>query len=391
VTRRRVRAGGAAPAGPGRADGPPSDAPAPPFAAGVRRGAYALCFAIAALGLALGQAPWWGDTLDRPRLDAVGVGALCWFLALARLPWHRLPAGLLVLEPLSTVALVALGIAATGGADSPLNACYPLIVILAALYHHQPVRALPIGAAVALAGLAPLGYAPAAAAAAPRLVAFALSYALGALACALLGRELLRRERAHARALARADRDALTGVLGRQAILARLDAALASTGDGAVAVLFLDLDHFKAVNDGYGHATGDRVLQELCRRVAAALPATGALGRYGGEEFVAVLPATGAAAAARVAAAVRRGVADAPFAGPAGLPLRLTLSVGVAATTPGDTGRRDLLHRADTALYRAKQAGRDRVAVDDDGAPPDGTADAGHRGVSAAAAAAAPE
>ncbi len=387
MTRRRGHADAAAPVVPCRADGPPSDTPVPPFAAGVRRGAYALCFAIAALGLALGQAPWWGAALDRPLLDAVGVGALCWFLALARLPWHRLPAGLLVLEPLSTVALVALGIAATGGADSPLNACYPLIVILAALYHHQPGRALPIGAAVAVAGLAPLAYAPAAAAAAPRLVAFALSYALGALACALLGRELLRRERAHARALARADRDALTGVLGRQAILARLDAALAGAGGtaGDVAVLFLDLDHFKGVNDGYGHATGDRVLRELCGRVAAALPATGALGRYGGEEFVAVLPGTGRAAAGGVAEAVRCGVAAAPFAGPAGLPLRLTLSVGVAAARPGGEGRRDLLHRADTALYRAKQAGRDRVAVADDGAPPDGTADTGHRGVSAAA------
>jgi len=382
VTRRRGHADAAAPVVPRRADGPPSDTPVPPFAAGVRRGAYALCFAIAALGLALGQAPWWGAALDRPLLDAVGVGALCWFLALARLPWHRLPAELLVLEPLSTVALVALGIAATGGADSPLNACYPLIVILAALYHHQPGRALPIGAAVAVAGLAPLAYAPAAAAVAPRLVAFALSYALGALACALLGRELLRRERAHARAQERADRDALTGVLGRQAILARLDAALTAPGD--VAVLFLDLDHFKGVNDGYGHATGDRVLRELCGRVAAALPAAGALGRYGGEEFVAVLPGTGPAAAAGVAEAVRRGVAAAPFAGPAGPPLRLTLSVGVAAARPGSAGRRDLLHRADTALYRAKQAGRDRVAVADDGAPPDGTADTGRRGVSAA-------
>jgi len=358
-------------------------APVPPFAAGVRRGAYALCFAIAALVLALGQAPWWGAALDRPRLDAVGVGALCWFLALARLPWQRLPAGLLVLEPLSTVALVALGVAATGGADSPLNACYPLIVILAALYHHQPGRALPIGAAVALAGLAPLAYAPDAAAAAPRLVAYALSYLLGALACALLGRELLRRERAHARAQERADRDALTGVLGRQAILARLDTALTAPGD--VAMLFLDLDHFKGVNDGYGHATGDRVLRELCGRVAVALPATGALGRYGGEEFVVVLPGTGPAAAGGVAEAVRRGVADAPFAGPAGLPLRLTLSVGVVTARPGGEGRRDLLHRADTALYRAKRAGRDRVAVDDDGTPPDGTADTGRRGVSAAA------
>jgi len=383
VTQRWACTDDAAPVVPCRDDGPPSDTPVPPFAAGVRRGAYALCFAIAALGLALGRAPWWGAALDRPRLDAVGVGALCWFLALARAPWQRLPARLLVLEPLSTVALVALGVAATGGADSPLNACYPLIVILAALYHHQPGRALPIGGTVALAGLAPLAYAPDAAAAAPRLVAYAVSALFGALACALLGRELLRRERAHARAVARADRDALTGVLGRQAILARLDAALAAPG--GVAVLFLDLDHFKGVNDGHGHATGDRVLRELCARVAAALPAAGALGRYGGEEFVAVLPGAGVAAAGVVAEAVRRGVADAPFAGPAGLPLRLTLSIGVAAARPGSAGRRDLLHRADTALYRAKQAGRDRVAVDDDGAPPDGTADTGRRGISAAA------
>ncbi len=348
-----------------------ADPPAAAFAAGVRRWAYALCFLVAALGLAVGRAPWWDGAPDRPRLDAVGLGALCWFLALARAPWGRLPGGLLVLEPLSTVALLALGVAATGGADSPLNAGYPLIVILGALYHHRPGAALAIGGAVGLAALAPLGYTPAAAAVAPRLIACALSHLLGALACALLGRELLRWERAHARVAALASRDGLTGVLSRAALLARLDAALAGRGGppAEVAVLFLDLDHFKGVNDGHGHATGDRVLRELCGRVADALGPADALGRYGGEEFVAVLPATGAAAACRVAEAVRRRVADAPFAGPAGVPLRLTVSVGVAAARPGDAGRRDLLHRADTALYRAKRAGRDRVAVDH-AAPP---------------------
>ncbi len=344
-----------------------SVAPAPTFSAGVRRAAYALCFAIAALGLLLGQAPWWGDAVDRPRLTTVGIAALCWFLLLSRVPWGRLPDAALVVEPLTTVALTALGIAATGGAASPLNACYPLIIILAALYHHQLGRALAVGVAVGLANLAPL-LAPAhAAGAAPRLLAFALSYFCGALACALLGRELLRWERAHARARVLAARDSLTGVLSRQALLEGLDAALAAPGGtaGDVAAIFIDLDHFKAINDGYGHAAGDRVLRALCGRIAPLLPVADALGRYGGEEFVAILPATTASAAARIAETVRHAVADAPFPGPAGVPLQLTISVGVATTRPGGEDRRDLLHRADTALYRAKRAGRDRVVVDD--------------------------
>ena len=281
--------------------------PAPAFSTGVRRAAYALCFAIAALGLALGRVPWWGDAVDRPRLTAVGLGALGWFALLARVPWGRLPDWALVIEPLTTVVLTALGIAATGGPESPLNACYPLIIVLAALYHHQLGRALAVGAAVGLANLAPLLAPGPAAGAAPRLLAFSVCYFLGALACALLGRELLRAERAQARVLALAARDGLTGALSRQALEERLDAALAPPGApaGEVAILFLDLDHFKAVNDGYGHATGDRVLRDLCARIAPLLPVAGALGRYGGEEFVAVLPGTPPGEAVRVAEAVR--------------------------------------------------------------------------------------
>jgi diguanylate cyclase (GGDEF)-like protein len=119
-----------------------------------------------------------------------------------------------------------------------------------------------------------------------------------------------------------------------------------------------DVDHFKRINDTYGHERGDRVLVELAGRLRAVLRATDVAYRVGGEEFVLLLPGRDGAAAVRVAERVRRAVSDVPVAG-----LPLTVSAGVATTRAGEGSLPDLLSRADDALYAAKAAGRNRVCA----------------------------
>jgi two-component system cell cycle response regulator len=154
----------------------------------------------------------------------------------------------------------------------------------------------------------------------------------------------------------------LTGALSRRALDDRLQAlvAEAKAGRGGVALLFLDIDHFKAVNDTYGHHTGDVVLREVARRIGAELRARDALGRWGGEEFVVLLPDAGIEDARALSERVRRMVAERPIeVGSLGVPV--TVSIGVAVFVPGRDDEATLVARADAALYRAKAGGRNRV------------------------------
>lgn len=125
----------------------------------------------------------------------------------------------------------------------------------------------------------------------------------------------------------------------------------------------LDIDHFKRINDGFGHDVGDLVLQELCRRIASRLRRGDEFCRLGGEEFVVLCPASDADHALPLAEALRDQVCSQPFPQVGAV----TVSLGVAACA-GGSGGADLLQRADRALYRAKGEGRDRVCLDD-GAP----------------------
>ncbi|MBI2398899.1 MAG: GGDEF domain-containing protein [Xanthomonadales bacterium] len=156
--------------------------------------------------------------------------------------------------------------------------------------------------------------------------------------------------------------DVLTGLANRRMGLARLDAdiALVRRMPEPLAVLALDLDHFKRVNDQHGHATGDRVLVAFAQAMRGELRAGDLGARIGGEEFIAILPATDAAAAAVVGERIR--AASAALAVPTddGQAVRFTISVGVASLQPGEDSTR-LLARADGGLYRAKSEGRNRV------------------------------
>ena len=126
-----------------------------------------------------------------------------------------------------------------------------------------------------------------------------------------------------------------------------------------LSVLMLDLDHFKKVNDTHGHEIGDQILRGLGDRLRAFGRFADVPSRWGGEEFLVVLPETSAARAREVAERLRLGAGEQPYRTEAG-PIRVTLSIGVASLQAGDDPS-SLLRRADEALYRAKRAGRNRV------------------------------
>ncbi|MCC5811916.1 MAG: diguanylate cyclase [Ectothiorhodospiraceae bacterium] len=157
-----------------------------------------------------------------------------------------------------------------------------------------------------------------------------------------------------------AGHDSLTGLLNRrrfEEIMAK-ELRRASRYRGTFTVILFDVDHFKAINDGFGHDVGDRVLQQLAATVREHTRDSDSFGRWGGEEFMLLLPETGPEDAWKVAESIRRSVEQARFDGPG----RVTLSVGVSSHTRGDT-LSTLLKRADHALYRAKEMGRNRTVA----------------------------
>jgi two-component system, cell cycle response regulator len=157
--------------------------------------------------------------------------------------------------------------------------------------------------------------------------------------------------------------DALTGLHNRR-YMERHIAGLVEhsvAGGKPLAVLMLDVDHFKAINDTYGHDAGDEVLREFALRIRKSIRGLDLACRYGGEEFIVVMPETDLSAAALVAERLRRTIASEPFALQRGeRATNVTISVGIAALGSGDDAPK-VLKRADEALYRAKRAGRNRV------------------------------
>ncbi len=163
-----------------------------------------------------------------------------------------------------------------------------------------------------------------------------------------------------------ATHDPLTGIWNRRAILALLERELHRSErlGTTLTVMLLDLDHFKQVNDSYGHQVGDEVLVEAASRFSTAVRGYDAVGRYGGEEFIAVLAGCQLAHAAAVAERLRSQLASTPIASRGG-PLSVTTSIGVASTVGGQRAHDvdALLQAADRALYRAKEKGRDHVEL----------------------------
>gem|GEM_PF-544821 len=172
--------------------------------------------------------------------------------------------------------------------------------------------------------------------------------------------------------IALATTDSLTGADNRYRFLEKAEMELRRCRryQGQMAVLMLDLDHFKRINDTFGHHVGDRVLQAAVRVCQTILRATDIFGRVGGEEFAAILVETVSEEAAAVAERLRAGLADLTVDSEQG-PVRFTVSIGLTTLEKEDASFEAVLQRADSALYKAKEAGRNRVArLPDPGEPP---------------------
>lgn len=158
--------------------------------------------------------------------------------------------------------------------------------------------------------------------------------------------------------------DPLTGLNNRRYMMGQLDTLFERLAPGIepVALLMLDIDHFKHVNDTWGHVLGDEVLREVAVRLAASVRAIDLPCRYGGEEFVVVMPGTRLSDAVRVAERIREEISGKVFvSGDQEIPV--SVSVGVSASDGAEDRPESLLRRADEALYEAKSAGRNRVVI----------------------------
>ena len=182
---------------------------------------------------------------------------------------------------------------------------------------------------------------------------YAFAILAGTIGMILMATDRLRGELEHL-----ATHDSLTGALNRRALIdaCELELARCRRNHGVMALLMIDLDHFKAINDTHGHPVGDRVLIDFVARVKSLLRQPDRLGRFGGEEFVALLPVTplneARVVAERLRAMIEAKTEDLP---------PCTVSIGVTESRSDDAGLDEIISRADAALYQAKHAGRNRI------------------------------
>src|SRR3954447_10357065 len=248
-----------------------------------------------------------------------------------------------------TQAMVLVGVAMSGGPHSPLMVV--LVIPFVSLSARFTTRGTVVGVVLTTAMLAAatVGVDPHGFWAHPALVLATVASFVGvaAFSVALMNAEVDLREDATL--------DPLTGLYNRKALRRRFDEL---SGQGAeIAVVVLDVDHFKAVNDTYGHQRGDVVLQAVAYEMRSILREGELIYRLGGEEFLVLLPGVGEREATEVAERLRVGVAAARPAG-----LDVTVSLGVSSGAGGDEYG-TLFEQADAALYEAKRSGRDRVVA----------------------------
>jgi two-component system cell cycle response regulator len=160
--------------------------------------------------------------------------------------------------------------------------------------------------------------------------------------------------------------DQLTGLHNRRYMARHLDTLMKNAGEAKpISFLIMDIDYFKSVNDTHGHDVGDEVLREFSSRISANVRGIDLACRYGGEEFVVVMPDTDTGFAYTVAERLRQSIELTPFPiSRAPHKINITASIGIASSTGGNDSSDKLLHRADQALYRAKREGRNRVIAE---------------------------
>ncbi len=288
--------------------------------------------------------------------DHAALGLLAAVLAalsLVFLLWRGAPdPALRAICPLGTAAVTAAVALAEPIALVPVFYLWPMLVAA----YFLPVRAVAANLVLALASLA-----VALVLWADPVLRLATFIAVAALAGVVPAVVLTLREQV-ARVIRRlgeqATLDSLTGALNRAAFEQRLEAELARCERSAApcALVVFDIDHFKSINDSFGHAAGDHALRRLARAVESGKRRSDVFARVGGEEFALVLPDTDLEGAAAVAENLRRRLAGTGHAGPA-----MTVSLGVSDLATSGPSMRRMLQQADDALYAAKRAGRNRV------------------------------
>jgi diguanylate cyclase len=195
------------------------------------------------------------------------------------------------------------------------------------------------------------------------VAAIAMDYG-GAPAVLVALNDISQRKEMEAELFRQASTDPLTGVSNRRYFLAQGEQELRRSRRFTrnMSVMMIDADHFKNINDKYGHAAGDAVLKSIVKRALESLRQSDFLGRFGGEEFAVILPETDLASAAETAERLRHHIAERPMIAEREL-IPCTVSVGVAQLTKKDDSIDGLLNRADEALYQAKDKGRNRVEM----------------------------
>jgi diguanylate cyclase (GGDEF)-like protein len=246
--------------------------------------------------------------------------------------------------------LIAAAVAADGGVDSPLTLVYLFPLLFASLSY--PVRSAAVVYATALSSYAVVGLAFS-----PEPDPARVLMGLAALGFApFIGFLQAREQHRERRALTITARtDALTGLLNHTAFQERLEVELedaAETGT-ALSLIALDIDHFKAVNDGHGHAAGDAALVEVAEALRSVVRPGDVCGRIGGDEFMLALPGASPRAAQHVADRARFALAAAS----------VTVSAGIAVFPDHATDRAALMRVADAAMYASKQRGRNRTTA----------------------------
>jgi diguanylate cyclase (GGDEF)-like protein len=296
------------------------------------------------------SAPWMGWWLVAPVVAcAVAFGLADRGLATSAKPEYRI-AFVWVCSQVTIAACASL----IGGAHSPGLAWFVVPVITLPVRFGTRGVAAGVGVTILLLLTVTFGLDFHHATEGPQYFLFPLAAiaAVALMSTALLSSDLEHRSEAVV--------DPLTGMLNRNALATRaaeLAQQSAVTKD-PVALIVGDLDRFKSINDGHGHAAGDAALRDVAYRIRKRLRAYDLAYRLGGEEFLVVLPGATPEHAAEVAEDLRAAIADMPVAG-----LHVTMSFGVAASAPGEFDYESVFYEADLALYEAKHGGRNQVRV----------------------------